>query len=205
MSLDAASASFGAGHDLSGAGVPQGAGDGKVMVVALIRSPASITAASAEAAQQPKNDIVTSERPADLASDKTSPEGMSTRLPLLQANEASSSVAAGPVAAAGQDFLSRTPGYGGGDSAKALLAQIMKCLPDTDKSNLPSGRLDIQLDAEGFLVAPPHVTVADPSAAESDMRVADRLVQAALQCGPYTASVRPGSTIALNMARRDVN
>lgn len=75
----------------------------------------------------------------------------------------------------------------GGDprAADDLIVQIARCLPPTLRPRLLAQRLVLKLDAGGALTAAPAIDSAVPIVTADDRAAADRVVQAALQCGPY--------------------
>ena len=169
------------------------------MVIALLRSPSSGSAASNDVANRPARDIQTSETPTNPASPALTPEPESTKEPLLPVEEASASVATGGSAAAGSNLSSQTPGLVGGevDGAATILAQIARCLPKASRPSLPLARLQLDLDMDGNLRQPPRVVLADPLRSPADALEADHIVQAALQCGPYKVDSMPSNELSL--------
>lgn len=80
------------------------------------------------------------------------------------------------------------------DGSQSLLRQIARCLPSGARPSLPFARLIIVLDKDGALSAAPRLATAMPYGSSDAIKDADRVVQAALQCGPYhTSSVAPQS------------
>lgn len=87
---------------------------------------------------------------------------------------------------------------GGSATANSdLLAQIAGCLPPSFRPNLTFGQLTLSIGADGRLAAAPAVTSALPRVGAEERRVADRIVQAALLCGPYAHPDAVGRTITL--------
>jgi len=78
----------------------------------------------------------------------------------------------------------------GGDPASdaELIAQIARCLPLEERPHLRFSTLAISVSADGSLAAPPLVTSPFPRLSAEDRLVADHIVQAALQCGPYKSA-----------------
>lgn len=77
-----------------------------------------------------------------------------------------------------------------------LLRQIARCLPPGVRPALPLARLEIDLDDNGMLRAAPRLR-RYPLMSSQDTLMADRIVQAALQCAPYTRSVYLGQSLSL--------
>ncbi|WP_293903682.1 hypothetical protein [Phenylobacterium sp.] len=67
-----------------------------------------------------------------------------------------------------------------------LLAQIARCLKPDFRPVLGFGQLTLSIGPDGRLRVPPEVTSTLPQISPSDRLAADRIVQAALLCGPYT-------------------
>lgn len=75
----------------------------------------------------------------------------------------------------------------GGDpvAVSDLLGQIARCMPPDLRPRLPFSRLTLSIDANGRLNVAPTVDSDVPEVDPSKRAVADRVVQAALLCGPY--------------------
>ena len=194
-----ASTQLGAGSAPSGSGVPNGSGEGRPIVVALLRSPASWRAASHDVANSPAHDIQTSEIPTNPAVTAREAEPESTKKPLLPVEEASASVATGGSAAPGSNLSSETAGLVGGDvdGAATILTQIARCLPKGSRPHIPLAKLELDLDMDGNLRQPPRVVLADPLRSPADALEADHIVQAALQCGPYKVDSMQSNELSL--------
>ena len=82
----------------------------------------------------------------------------------------------------------------GGDprASDDLLIQIARCLPPQLRPRLMAQRLVLRLDAGGALAAAPQIESALPLLTAQDRAEADRVVQAALQCGPYRQASAAG-------------
>lgn len=87
----------------------------------------------------------------------------------------------------------------GGDPAAAgdLLNQIARCLPADLRPDLSLARLVIEIGDDGRLAAAPLMVLPPLLTSTTDRASADRVVQAALQCGPYTNSPLRNVTISL--------
>ncbi|WP_332773884.1 hypothetical protein [Phenylobacterium sp.] len=87
----------------------------------------------------------------------------------------------------------------GGDPAAAgdLLNQIARCLPADLRPDLSLARLVIEIGDDGRLAAAPQMVLPPLLTSTADRASADRVVQAALQCGPYTSSPLRNVTISL--------
>jgi hypothetical protein len=84
-------------------------------------------------------------------------------------------------------------GYDGDSAARGgdptpgadLLQQIARCLPPNYRPNLGFSSLVVSIGDNGALRAAPQVTSRLPQMTAEDRLAADRIVQAALLCGPY--------------------
>lgn len=87
----------------------------------------------------------------------------------------------------------------GGDPVAAgdLLNQIARCLPADLRPDLSLARLVIEIGDDGRLAAAPQMVLPPLLTSATDRASADRVVQAALQCGPYTSSPLRNVTISL--------
>lgn len=75
----------------------------------------------------------------------------------------------------------------GGDPAGSsdLLRQIARCLPSDFRPTLAFSQISLVFGDKGELRAAPEVSSVLPRLTAGDRLAADRIVQAALQCGPY--------------------
>lgn len=75
----------------------------------------------------------------------------------------------------------------GGDplGTSDLLAQIARCLPSDLRPTLSFSTLVLSIGGDGALTAAPYVDATLPRITDEQTAAADRIVQAALQCGPY--------------------
>jgi hypothetical protein len=78
-----------------------------------------------------------------------------------------------------------------------VLRQIARCLPAGLRPSLSGARLIIDVDDAGALRAPPRFEFGGLFHSKEETLQADHVVQAALQCGPYTDPVARGRTLAL--------
>lgn len=83
------------------------------------------------------------------------------------------------------------------DGNQNLLRQIARCLPPGSRPVIPFAKLTIELDQNGGLRLAPTLNASMPYASKDVVREADRIVQAALQCGPYRTSAPVGPAISL--------
>jgi hypothetical protein len=86
----------------------------------------------------------------------------------------------------------------GGDPSAAdeLLAQIARCLPPGERPRLLAQRLVLVIGSQGVLTAAPRVDSELPLVTAESRAAADRVVQAALQCGPYPQATE-GRVVAI--------
>jgi len=89
----------------------------------------------------------------------------------------------------------------GGDPAAAseLLARIARCLPPQMRPRLPAHRLVVRIGPTGALTAAPVIDSVLPLLTADARAEADRVVQAALQCGPYAAPDLSGRVVSVAM------
>jgi hypothetical protein len=87
----------------------------------------------------------------------------------------------------------------GGDPAaeSALLTQIARCLPPEMRPRLPAHTLVLEIASNGALAAAPTIESTVPLLTAKDRAAADRVVQAALQCGPYAKPDAVGEVVSL--------
>lgn len=71
------------------------------------------------------------------------------------------------------------------DGQLALLVQIARCLPPGIRPDLRPGTLSISVDPQGALSAVPALNIDVSRLTKDQLRDANYVVQAALQCGPY--------------------
>jgi len=93
---------------------------------------------------------------------------------------------AGDVATNDHGYDGNSASYGGGSTPDAeLLQQIARCLPPDYRPNLGLSSLVLSIGDTGTLRTPPQVTSSLPRITAEERLAADRIVQAALLCGPY--------------------
>lgn len=87
----------------------------------------------------------------------------------------------------------------GGDptATSDLLGQIARCLPPDFRPRLAFIRLTLSIDANGRLNAAPAVASSVPRVDSATRAAADKIVQAALLCGPYSHPDAVSRVIAL--------
>jgi hypothetical protein len=117
----------------------------------------------------------------DLTAEPSKDPGETT--PSARPDHAASAAAASGAASLPVDVQAGQP-HGSED----LLRQIARCLPSSLRPNIPFARLVLVLGKDGALRAAPQIDVSVPFASRDTVRDADRVVQAALQCGPYRMS-----------------
>lgn len=78
------------------------------------------------------------------------------------------------------------PGTKGGQHT--LLEQIARCLPPDARPSLRTASLRLSLDGGGHLTAAPRLEVDVTRLTETQLRGANQIVQAAMQCGPYVVT-----------------
>lgn len=92
----------------------------------------------------------------------------------------------GRAAGVFEDAQGSRDGQGGDpSSATDLLEQIARCLPPNLRPRLGFSNLVLEIGDRGVLRAAPEVVSALPRLSAEDRLAADRIVQAALLCGPY--------------------
>jgi hypothetical protein len=109
----------------------------------------------------------------------------------LQPGSAVARGLAKPIAAS--KAVSTFDGDGSSLSNEELMKRIARCLPPGFKPRLHLARLIMEVSSDGVLRTPPHVEFALPYRSKSTMKAADRIVQAALLCGPYTEVATQGT------------
>jgi hypothetical protein len=89
----------------------------------------------------------------------------------------------------------------GGDPAapSELLSQIAKCLPADLRPHLTAQRLVLKIGAHGALAAAPMIDSSLPLLTAEARAQADKVVQAALQCGPYAAAAPRGGVVSVDV------
>lgn len=87
--------------------------------------------------------------------------------------------------------------HGGDPLATDLLNQIARCLPPSERPALMFSQLTLAIGDDGRLRAAPEVRSAVPRLTEAERLSADRVVQAALQCGPYNKPGLAGRVFSL--------
>lgn len=87
----------------------------------------------------------------------------------------------------------------GGDptATSQLLNQIARCLPPQMRPRLPAHMLVLKIADNGALSAAPMIDSLVPLLSAEDRSEADKVVQAALQCGPYAKPTVAGQVISL--------
>ena len=92
----------------------------------------------------------------------------------------------------------------GGDpnASSALLEQIARCLPADERPNLASRSLVVRIDERGALRA--AISANGVLAGAEERALADRVVQAALLCGPYDGPGVAGQDFSLTPDFRGV-
>jgi len=87
----------------------------------------------------------------------------------------------------------------GGDSTATsdILAQIARCLPPDFRPNLGFSQLALSIGPDGRLTTAPSMKSALPALTAEGRLMADRIVQAALLCGPYAHPDAVGRAITL--------
>jgi len=97
------------------------------------------------------------------------------------------------------DGLTGASGALGGDptATSDLLAQIARCLPPAFRPRLGFSQLMLSIGPDGRLAAAPAVRSSLPHISAAERLTADRIVQAALLCGPYAHPDAVGRTIVL--------
>lgn len=92
----------------------------------------------------------------------------------------------GEAANAFEGAVGASAAQGGDPTATSdLLAQVARCLPPDFRPRLAFSHLTLAVGADGRLRTAPEVHSTAPRLAASDRAAADRIVQAALLCGPY--------------------
>jgi hypothetical protein len=106
---------------------------------------------------------------------------------------------ADPAAAAAVQGVSPEAALQGGavEGEQNLLRQIARCLPADRKPAIDGATLAIRLDAAGGLAAAPAMDMSLALASPETIADANRIVQAALQCGPYAPPGGSGADYAL--------
>ncbi len=74
------------------------------------------------------------------------------------------------------------------DGKDALLEQIARCLPPNERPRLKGASLRISVDGSGNLTAAPRLEVDVTQLTQQELRSANQVVQAAIQCGPYVVN-----------------
>lgn len=98
------------------------------------------------------------------------------------------------IATPGEPGLSAQTTLSGGaapgtpNGQHALLEQIARCLPPDARPSLKTASLRLSLDGGGHLTAAPRLEVDVTRLTEMQLRGANQIVQAAMQCGPYVVT-----------------
>lgn len=87
----------------------------------------------------------------------------------------------------------------GGDptATSDLLAQIARCLPQDLRPTLAFSQLTLAIGPDGRLAAAPIVRSTLPQTGAEGRLIADKVVQAALLCGPYAHPDAVGRTLSI--------
>jgi len=188
-------------------GASQGAGIDVILV-----SDASLGTAAPHA--PPMNAMVTAPPPAPPTALSAAPptEAGRSGKPLLKSEEdrSLSPPSAAPTVAWSADGAARLAAKddserrgakeaAGGDPAapSELLNQIAKCLPDDLRPHLTAQRLVLKIGPSGALAAAPVIDSSFPLLTREARAEADKVIQAALQCGPYANAVSAGGVVAV--------
>jgi len=190
-------------------GASQGAGLDVILV-----SDASLGAAAPHA--PPMNAMVTPPPPAPSTALSAAPptEAGQSGKPLLQSEENRSLsppstaqtvawAADGASRLAAKDDSERRGAKdaagGDPDAPSELLNQIAKCLPSDLRPHLMAQRLILKIGADGALAAAPVIDSSFPLLTAEARTEADKVVQAALQCGPYVNAASVGGVVAVEV------
>lgn len=97
------------------------------------------------------------------------------------------------------DGITSASGATGGDptATSDLLAQVARCLPPDFRPRLGFSQLTLSIGPEGRLSAAPSLISGIPQVSAEHRAAADRIVQAALLCGPYAHPDAVNRTISL--------
>jgi len=138
--------------------------------------------------------------------DPATPSPPSDTSPLSEGEAADASDA---VAAPAAEFAPARPlagsavvDNGGGTKVSGLLAEVARCLPIGVRPHLDA-TLTLAADQNGNLTSAPTIAFSGPNSSKEDARLADLVVQAALQCGPYSDPMLKGQTAALRLDFRE--
>ncbi|MDC7675542.1 hypothetical protein [Asticcacaulis machinosus] len=77
---------------------------------------------------------------------------------------------------------------GSPDGTQNILSQIARCLPPGSRPTLVGAQLHLELDEIGALLAVPKVSMDLATSSKADVKSANQIIQAALQCGPYVTA-----------------
>ncbi|MBP2161255.1 MULTISPECIES: hypothetical protein [Asticcacaulis] len=111
--------------------------------------------------------------PADTAAQTPSPDNIATP---------------GDPGLPAQTTLSGGAAPGTPNGQHALLEQIARCLPPDARPSLKTASLRLSVDGGGHLTAAPRLEVDVTRLTETQLRGANQIVQAAMQCGPYVVT-----------------
>lgn len=115
----------------------------------------------------------------------TPPEEQEATRPPMRAAMARAEL--GQAAGAFEGAVGASASQGGDPTATSdLLGQIARCLPPGFRPRLGFSQLTLAIGPDGRLRTAPTVTSAVPQISAADRAAADRIVQAALLCGPYS-------------------
>lgn len=105
----------------------------------------------------------------------------------------------GEAAGRHEGVASAGDALGGSPTAMSdLLAQIARCLPIGFRPHLAFGQLLLTVGPDGRLRTAPEVRTGLAAVSRDERSAADRIVQAALQCGPYAHPDALNRTVALS-------
>lgn len=144
-------------------------------------APASVTEGAAKALLTPNDE---------------KPSPASSASPQTVAWAASGSARVAAIADQEQRGARETAG-GDPTATSELLNQIARCLPPTVRPRLPAHLLVLKIAANGALSAAPMIDSIVPLLTAGERAEADKVVQAALQCGPYAKPAVAGQVISL--------
>jgi hypothetical protein len=188
---------MGVAPSLLGGGNPANA-NGDVMSFQIVRLTAMATLGKLETAPPPAASPGGEAVPALTARASASPSEMeATDKAVSASNPANPSSADGAgrsrqietaAASAGANGLPNLQAHiqgGDPDGSENILRQIARCLPAGLRPTIRTAHLHIELNADGQLRLAPMMQADGAYASRDALRAADRVVQAALQCGPY--------------------
>lgn len=150
----------------------------------------SVTHAKSQPVTDPPTDLIKStvadaanaERPSDQITQKAEPK------PAAPAQHQANAVTAP---------LSELVAAGASNGDQTLLQQISRCFPSGQHPSLPANMLDIQVDESGNLSAVPVVEIDLAASSPDQIKSANLIIQATLQCGPYALPTEASKTMRL--------